>query len=148
MNVLFAVRDMNGSSTQTLFINKEKSITMCDPEDCGIELKEPTPNIQQTVNKDESESDILERRFMAYFKHSITQPLGVHRIVIDLTSGCEEKDQPMYLLLTDATVIVCRNFDVIIRDLRPAKEVFDLLNYLEEQMMNRDLDKPVVEGYQ
>ena len=121
---------------------------MCDPIDCGIELKEPTPNSQQTVNKDDKEGDILERRFMAYFKHSITKPLDVHRIVIDLTSGCEEKDQPMYLLLTDATVIVCRNFDVIIRDLRPAKEVFDLLNYLEEQMMNRDLDKPVVEGYQ
>ena len=121
---------------------------MCDPEDCGIELKEPTPNTQQTANEDDTGADILERRFMAYFKHSITKPLDVHRIVIDLTSGCEEKDQPMYLLLTDATVIVCRNFDVIIRDLRPAKEVFDLLNYLEEQMMNRDLDKPVVEGYQ
>lgn len=121
---------------------------MCDPEDCGIELKELTTDTQQTVNKDEKEADILERRFIAYFKHSITQPLGVHRIVLDLTTGCEEKDQPMYLLLTDATVLICRNFDVIIRDLRPVKEVFDLLDYLEEHMMSRDLDKPVVEGYQ
>lgn len=121
---------------------------MCDPEDCGIELKEPIPNTQQTANKDDTESDILEKRFIAYFKHSIAEPLGVHRIVLDLTTECQEKDQPMYLLLTDATVVVCRNLDVIIRDLRPVKEVFDLLDYLEEQMMNRNLDKPVVEGYQ
>lgn len=121
---------------------------MCDTEDCGIELKEKDLPTTQTANEDEKESDILERRFVAYFKHSIAEPLGVHRVVIDLTTGCAEKDQPMYLLLTDATVVVCRNFDVIIRDLRPVKEVFDLLNYLEEQMMSRDLDKPVVEGYQ
>jgi hypothetical protein len=121
---------------------------MCDAEDCGIELEEKTPYTQQTVNEDERVSDVLDRRFMAYFKHSIAEPLGVHRVVIDLTTGCAEKDQPMYLLLTDATVVVCRNFDVIIRDLRPVKEVFDLLDYLEEQMMSRDMDKPVVEGYQ
>ena len=121
---------------------------MCDAEDCGIELEEKTPHTQQTVNTTDIKPTVLEMRFIAYFKHSITVPLDVHRIVIDLTSGCEEKDQPMYLLLTDATVVVCRNFDVIIRDLRPVKEVFDLLDYLEEQMMSRDMDKPVVEGYQ
>ena len=121
---------------------------MCDPTDCGIKLVEDDLSTTQTVNKDDKEADILERRFIAYFKHSITKPLGVHRIVLDLTTECQEKDQPMYLLLTDATVLVCRNFDVIIRDLRPVKEVFDLLDYLEEQMMNRDLEKPVVPGYQ
>jgi len=121
---------------------------MCDPEDCGIELKEQTPDSQQTVNKDEIEPTVLEERFIAYFKHSIAEPLGVHRVVIDLTTGCQEKDQPMYLLLTDGTVLVCRNFDVMIRDLRPVQAVFELLQYLESDMMNRDLDKPVVEGYQ
>jgi len=121
---------------------------MCDTEDCGIELQEQTTNTQQTVNTTEIEPIVLEKRFMAYFKHSIVEPLDVHRVVIDLTSGCQEKDQPMYLLLTDGTVLVCRNFDVMIRDLKPVKEVFDLLQYLESDMMNRDQDKPVVEGYQ
>ena len=121
---------------------------MCDTEDCGIELQEQTTSTQQTVNEGEIEPIVLEKRFMAYFKHSIAEPLDVHRIVLDITIECQEKDQPMYLLITDATVIVCRNFDVIIKDLRPAKEVFDLLDYLEDQMMNRDLEKPVVEGYQ
>jgi len=121
---------------------------MCDPTDCGIELEEQTPHTQQAVNEDELKPTVLEKRFIAYFKHSIAEPLDVHRVVIDLTSGCEEKDQPMYLLLTDGTVLVCRNFDVMIRDIKPVQEVFELLQYLESDMMNRDLDKPVVEGYQ
>ena len=121
---------------------------MCDPFESGIEIQENKEGIPHTTDKPDTEPVVLDRRFIAYFKHSIAEPLGVHRVVIDLTSGCEEKDQPMYLLLTDATVVVCRNFDVIIRDLRPVKEVFDLLDYLEEQMMSRDMDKPVVEGYQ
>jgi len=85
---------------------------------------------------------------MVYFQHSITEPLDVHRIVLDITTGATEADMPMYLLLTDGTVLVCRNFDVIIRDMKPAKEVFDLLQYLEQKMMDRDQDKPAVEGYQ
>jgi len=121
---------------------------MCDPEDCGIELKEDNLSTEQTVNKDEVKPVVLEKRFMAYFKHSIVEPLDVHRVVLDLTTGCQEKDQPMYLLLTDGTVLVCRNFDVMIRDMAPVQEVFELLQYLESDMMNRDTDKPVVEGYQ
>ena len=121
---------------------------MCDTEDCGIELHEQTPHTQQTVNKDEIKPIVLEKRFIAYFKHSIVDPLDVHRVVIDLTTGCEEKYQPMYLLLTDGSVLVCRNFDVMIRDIAPVQEVFELLQYLESDMMNRDLEKPVVEGYQ
>ena len=121
---------------------------MCDPEDCGIELEEKTAQTQQTANKDETESTVLEKRFIAYFKHSIADPLDVHRVVLDLTAPCAEKDQPMYLLLTDGTVLCCRNFDVMIRDMKPVQEVFELLQYLESDMMSRDLDKPVVEGYQ
>ena len=121
---------------------------MCDTEDCGIELKEKTPGTQQTVNKDDIKPTVLEKRFMAYFKHSITEPMDVHRVVIDLTTECMERDQPMYLLLTDGSVLVCRNFDVIIRDMAPVKEVFDLLQFLEEQMMDRTTDKPQPVGYQ
>ena len=121
---------------------------MCDPEDCGIELGEQTTGTQQTANIDETKSTVLEKRFMAYFKHSITEPMDVHRVVLDLTTECMEKDQPMYLLLTDGTVLVCRNFDVILRDMRPVKEVFDLLQFLEEQMMDTTTDKPQPVGYQ
>jgi len=121
---------------------------MCDTEDCGIELIEKVQSTQQTVDVDESGPIQLEKRFMAYFQHSITEPLDVHRVVIDLTTGCLEEHQPMYLLLTDGTVIVCRNFDVILRDMAPVKEVFDLLQFLEEQMMDGTTDKPQPAGYQ
>ena len=148
MHVLSVSLYLGNCSTQKLFMNNKKGISMCDTEDCGIELQEQTPGTQQTVNMDETEPTVLEKRFIAYFKHSITEPMDVHRVVLDLTTECMEKDQPMYLLLTDGTVLVCRNFDVIIRDMAPVQEVFDLLQFLEEQMMDSSTDKPQPVGYQ
>ena len=131
-----------------LFMNNKEGISMCDTEDCGIELRDPSEQTQQTAEMDKDEPIVLKKRFTAYFKHSITEPMDVAKVVLDINIGCEEKDIPMYLILTYGTVVVCRNFDVILRDMEPAKEVFDMLMYLEDQMMSRDQEKPVVEGYQ
>lgn len=141
---------------------------MCDTNDCGIELKDlPEAGAQQerTEPTDEQVGTIvpgtqltkrnvmqgqinLEKRFIAYIKDTNVEPLDVYRVVLDTTTGVDESIKPLYLLLTDGTVLVARNFDVVLRDMKPAKEVFDMLQHLEEQMIagTDQTDKP--EGYQ